>query len=365
MVEKVADPRKVKKTDVEPDVSKIQHGQDAYTTMLMRALSWYHAESDRKTAAKWLRAWMKIHRPADLKAFDTVKGEPHPTYGYLARLILRGAKISDLHTENINLHLNEFLERAEAPKPQVQKTVNRPSIQDAMDAKIREYLGSLEGAFDDYITAGTEFSLESDLRSKEIPQAYVQRIQDWAKAKLREWIEILESKDPDIQEGYAHYNKTAKKNVAKFFATMVEDCTKYGAFKKANRAPRPKKVKPATVQVAKLQFMKDFPELSLSSVSPVEIIGASQVWIYNTKSKRVCVYRTDSGQGIQCKGTRLQNYDPDMSEQRTLRKPGPMTQEILQAGKVQLRKFMESLTTKPSTPNGIVNSECIILRVVK
>jgi hypothetical protein len=54
-----------------------------------------------------------------------------------------------------------------------------------------------------------------------------------------------------------------------------------------------------------------------------------------------------------------------MSETKTLRKPAEQTQSVLAAGKVQLRKFMEALTTKSQTPNGVVNSDCILLRVIK
>jgi len=54
-----------------------------------------------------------------------------------------------------------------------------------------------------------------------------------------------------------------------------------------------------------------------------------------------------------------------MSETKTLRKPAEQTQNVLAAGKVQLRKFMDGLTTKPNVPNGIINSDCILLRVVK
>ena len=176
---------------------------------------------------------------------------------------------------------------------------------------------------------------------------------------------MIEAKDKDLVEGYSNIKKKHQKDYAKFLAGMIEGLNRYAAFKQANRKPRAKKVKPPSVQVARLQFLKEFQALSLTSISPVDLIGAQQAWIYNTKNKKLSVYRTDSSQGIQCKGTRLQNYDPEMSETKTLRKPAEQTQSVLAAGKVQLRKFMEALTTKSQTPNGVVNSDCILLRVIK
>ena len=307
------------------------------------------------------------NRAADLKDFDKVSDkEIRPTYGWIARLISRGAMLSDYHVENFNNYIFTILKTVDAPA--VQKTViisNRPSIQSAMNEKISEYIGTLEGHYDEYITNGIDFSLDSDLKAKEIPHAYITRIQEWAKKRLHEWIEVVEGKDQQINEAYSHYTKTSKKNVAKFFVAMIQDCEKYGAFKKANRKPRTVRQKTPAQQTKNLKYKIKDEELNVSSVNPVEIIGAQSVWLYNTKSKKLMLYRTDSSLGIQVKGSSLQNYDPEMSEQKTLRKPFEQLKELLSAGKVQLRKFMESIKTKKQDVNGRINSEVIILKVVK
>jgi|688.fasta_scaffold01074_26 hypothetical protein len=365
MVEKVADPRKVKKVDIEPNAVAIKAGESGYQTQLMRALSWYHAEQDRKDATKFARSWIKQHMPESLIGFDKARGEVTPTFGWLCRIHQRGAVLSDLHVNKIRDYMRVYAKLQANEVVVAVKATPRPSIQESMDAKAREYLGNIEGALDDFLKEGKDFDIEADLKGKEIPKAYAPKIEQFLKNKLREIIEVIEAKDKDLVEGYSNLKKKHQKDYAKFLAGMIEGLNKYAAFKQANRKPRPKKAKPPTVQVAKLQYLKEHAELKLNSVSPVEIIGASQAWIYNVKSKKLSVYRTDSGQGLQCKGTRLQNYDPDMSDMRTLRKPADQTQEILNAGKVQLRKFMEALTTKAANPNGIVNADCIILRVIK
>lgn len=363
MVEKVADPRKVKKTDIEPSTDKIQAGDTGYKTELMRALNWYHAEQDRKDATRHARAYVKARMPSSLIGFEKAKGEVTPTFGFLSRLVMRGAKLSDYHTSELQSYLSNYSKTAEPVKPVAAPA--RPSIQENMDAKAREYMGSIEGALDDFITEGKDFNLEADLKAHEIPKAYAPKIEIFLKKKLREIIAVIEAKDKDLVEGYSNLKKKHQKDYAKFLAGMIEGLHKYAAFKQANRKPRVKKAKPPSVQISKLQYLKEFQDLGLTSISPVDLIGAQQAWIYNIKTKKLMVYRTDSSQGLQCKGTRLQNYDPEMSETRTLRKPAEQTQSVLNSGKVQLRKFMESLTTKPSTPNGIVNSDCILLRVIK
>jgi hypothetical protein len=364
--EKVANPKNVV-VGAEPDSTKIVAGAEGYGVKFITAMNWYSIDGNKADARKYLREYIKKNRSADLKDFDKVPDkEIRPTYGWIARILSKGAKLSDYHVENFNNYLFTILKPISIPA--VQKTViltNRPSIQDAMLEKITNYIGTLEGAYDEYITNGVEFSLEADMKAKEIPQAYVPRIEEWAKKRLREWIEIVEGKDAQLNEAYAHYKKTSKKDVAKFFASMIQDCEKYGAFKKANRKPRATKPKTPAQQVKNLKYKTKDEELNISSVNPMDIIGASAVWLFNTKNRKLSVYRTDSGQGIQVKGSALQNYDPEMSETKTLRKPAEQLQELLNAGKVQLRKFMETIKTKGGDVNGRISLDTLIVRVVR
>jgi len=364
--EKVANPKNVV-VGAEPDATKIVAGVEGYGVKFITAMNWYSIDGNKADARKFIREYIKKNRPADLKDFDKVPDkEIRPTYGWIARILSKGAKLSDYHVENFNNYIFTILKPITIPV--VQKTVivsNKPSIQDAMNEKIANYIGTLEGAYDDYITDGTEFSLEADMKAKEIPQAYVPKIEEWAKRRLREWIEITEGKDAQLNEAYSHYTKTSKKDVAKFFAAMVQDCEKYGAFKKANRKPRTAKPKTPAQQVKNLKYKTKDEELSISSVSPMDIVGASAVWLFNTKNRKLSVYRTDSGQGIQVKGSALQNYDPEVSETKTLRKPAEQLQELLNAGKVQLRKFMDTIKTKGGDVNGRVSLDMLIVRVVR
>ena len=95
------------------------------------------------------------------------------------------------------------------------------------------------------------------------------------------------------------------------------------------------------------------------------IVGAQQVWLFNTKTRKLAVYRTDSALGIQVKGTTLQNYDPEMSTQKTLRKPADQLKDLIGAGKIQLRKFMDNIKAVDTVPNGRLNADTLIVRTVK
>jgi len=105
--------------------------------------------------------------------------------------------------------------------------------------------------------------------------------------------------------------------------------------------------------------MREFAELNLKSVSPANIIGSSEVWFYNTKYRRVGVYRAE-GTTLAVKGTTIIGFDIKESKAFTLRKPEEFFKG-LSLGKRALTAKMKTLTTKPAVPNGRINEETILL----
>ena len=354
----------------EPDVSILAPDSKNYDIVLMRVLNWYSFEKAKSDARKYMRDYVKINMPSELKTFDAVRDvEVVNTYGWIARVILREGALSDKHMAGFSSYLTKLLNNTVQPiEPVVAKVVTsapKPSIQDSMKEKISEYLGELEGSFDVMINDKEDFSLYRNMQANQIPKPYVPDIKDWVKNKMREFIEAYEGKEAQVKEGYSNYTTRELKSIVKTLAQFIEDCDKYSEFKKANRKPRIVKPKLPGVQVKSLKFKKEDTELGLKSISATEIIGAQQVWFYNTKNRKLIVYKTESSSGIQVKGSSLQNYEPDMSCQKTLRKPAEQIKAMMTAAKVPLRKYMDTITSKPAPANGRVNAEMIILRAIK
>lgn len=336
-----------------------------YTSVLARALNWYNSEIDRKEARGFIRNYVISKQGREpLKIFDRIP-ETHikPTYGWLARMAINGNVFRDQDLKKLDDYVSNLFTVELAPPKVV--VADKPSVRDHMKEKVQEYIGELEFAFDGVIKEDKEFDLRKDMQARGIPAPYVPIVQEWVKKKAQEYIFVYETSDPFYKEGYSNITRRRLTSIIKTLSQWVEDLDSYNQFKKANRKPRAKKVKPPGVQVQKLKYKLEDPEMGIRSVNPVEIVGSSQVWIYNTKYKKISVYRTDSALGIQVKGSSLQNYDPDLCEQKTLRKPKEIIKTILSAGKVQLRRIVSELTTKETPVNGRINDECIIVRVIK
>ena len=101
------------------------------------------------------------------------------------------------------------------------------------------------------------------------------------------------------------------------------------------------------------------------SVDPKGIIGASQLWAYNTKTRNLSVYHAVGNSGLSVRGTTITGFDTDASITKKLRKPDEQVKQVIHAGKVDLRNFMKCLTTKDSKATGRINADTILLRVVK
>jgi hypothetical protein len=134
---------------------------------------------------------------------------------------------------------------------------------------------------------------------------------------------------------------------------------------KAARKPRKKPVASPEKRISRLQYMKAFPELKLVSVDPRKLLGAAEVWLYNTKYLQLQVYRAASQTGLDIKGTSLLNYDEAKSQTKRIgKKTGEITAKVLSAGKVALRRLMDEINATATEGNGRLGENVIILRII-
>jgi len=345
----------------EPNAVAIHIESPRYTTLFRNALNWYSIDQGKSDARKYLREYVRKTKILSLKEFDAVPDNKIiTTYGWMARLIMRGAVLFDNHVQRLVDYLLDIVKNVNVVN------TNRITVQESMQQKISKYIGELEGVLDSFLrNKDFSFNMEADLKSKEIPQAYTSAILSWAKNKLKELIEVLESKCPQLNEGYSNFTKRKLREFAKFIAEIIKTVEKYADYRKANRKPRQTKPKSPAQQTKNLKYLVKSEELGISSVMPVEIVGAQAVWLYNTKTRKLSNYSTDSALGLTIKGQTIQNYDPEISRQKTCKKPAEQLKNLLSAGKVVLKKFLDGINTKAENVNGRINSQTLLIRVIK
>jgi hypothetical protein len=121
-------------------------------------------------------------------------------------------------------------------------------------------------------------------------------------------------------------------------------------------------VKTADMQVKKLQYKESDDDYGVSSVSPLTVPGSRKVLVFNTKTRKLSVYESDSE--IEVKGTSLKNFDEIKSYGLTIRKPDDILPIIANKTEKMFTKAIDTLKTKRGKVNGRINKDTILLRTL-
>jgi hypothetical protein len=130
------------------------------------------------------------------------------------------------------------------------------------------------------------------------------------------------------------------------------------------KKPRTVKAKPPAVIVKKLKFLREFAELNLKSIDPATIVGADELWVYNTKNRKLINYSAADGETLTVKNSSIIGYDIGRSDSKTLRKPEEFFKD-LSIGKRNMGTAAKSIKTKSSQPNGRISADMILIGAFK
>lgn len=340
--------------------------QENYNVSLTSALVWYRDNVDEKKIRKFaIEYFAKLGKKKEVLAINKAGDYDVRQLGVLCRLVSNGNVLSDEHMNTIENMVNHIIRKEALPqKIKEDKTVvvpvATPSIQDRMDEKAHDLAGEIEGAIDEFITTKTtKFSTKSYLAANQVAAPIAKRIGEFFAGRIPEIKEAITGDDDQVVEGYSNFTKRELKKFLAFLEEIVSDCQQQVQTAKANRAPRKRKAVSPTKVVSKMKFMKDFAELNLKSCKPEDIITSTELWVYNTKYRKVTVYKSDGGM-LSVKGTTILGFDVKESKTMTLRKPEEFFKG-LSMGKRALNGALKKLTTKPSAPNGRINEDCVLL----
>jgi len=166
-----------------------------------------------------------------------------------------------------------------------------------------------------------------------------------------------------LREGYSHLTKKDAKTYLTALETLIGACDLVIDAAKATRKPRQKAPPSKEKMVAKVKYKERDDKLQIVSINPLDLIGAQEVWVYNTKTRKLGKYIAEDHATIKVKGTTLEFFDESKSIQKTLRKPEETLKEFKKASKVKLRKFLDEIKTTDIKLNGRLNTDTVILKV--
>jgi hypothetical protein len=364
-----------------PDFTYLVKSHKNYRSNYNAALLYTHYEmsaSDlKKETVRYLRSLDVRHTLID-RARELNENR-FSTVGKYCYILNHGGELPDAVQEKLIFAIEKTIEEEEQRQAKQQKNKQdelperevKPviSIQDRVKERAREVAGDIEGMIDSFhLDRKTPVPAVDELvglfKSNDLKAPHVRVIQQSFSRRVEEVALAAEGKDRELAQAYSHFSKPELKKLKQLFDNLLKACEMLQEVAKVARAPRKKKPVSIEKQVAKLKFKKEDTGLGIVSVSPSQILGAREVWVYNTKTRKLGQYKAADVDGIGVKGTSLTNFSADSAE-KTLRKPAETLADFKKASKVKLRTFLKDLSTLDTKPNGKLNENHIVLRTDK
>lgn len=354
-------------------------------TEMARFYNWYNYVCDKAEAREWTEQLISAY-PKRQHLVARYKKIPDwrvsSTLGWISRIIMRGGHVPyrtlrfmAKQIKETEIMLQKYQEPEVKDKPEA-KAVSVMNIQERMREKLGECLGEAEGLIDEFRASGYkgEVKVFQLFKQFNIHQNQVNDIVSWAQPQLDEMLELQEVLDKkkrtdfedQLVEGYSHMGKRQIKAVVEMWTGIIDAAKSYGSVKKAERAPRKRKPVPPEKMVKRLKFLRRDEATGLESIDPTKLVGASEIWVYNTKTRKIGIYVADDySKVMMVKGAGLLGFSEKDSNQKTLRKPETQLKEFLTLGKPAARKWFAGIKSTEIKMNGRTNEHTILLRAYK
>lgn len=370
----------------EPDLSLgVGKTEDDIKWQFAGAFNWYSHTCDSEKARQWIVQYAEnspSYSDEDIEAIK-LSSDFTNTAGWIARIINRGIdEIPDKYTSYLDNIVKQMLEdgksKIEAQKLKLVKLQEgRERAKRLQEMKKDELIGELIGELEEQVDLlfenkfKSKFNFASFFEQHKVTKEQNQEIKSSFENQIKELEEVLEGEDEQLVEAYDHLAPKEIKALLKFLRAIQDACDEWEAKApkenektKKPRKPRKKKVKPASEIVKRVNYQQESKEFKLTSIEPTKIIGATQVWVFNTKYRNLGVYNSCDSSGISVKGSTLKNFDQNTSIEKKLRKPDSVLKSVMEGGKVALRKVLDPIKCKERRLTGRLNKDTIILRVL-
>ena len=370
-----------KLTGAEPQWSGTESGTE-YATKLRDHMFYcnYHftAKDLKRDVLKYCEK-LGAFSKQDLKdlnsSYDSKSKVTLGTPGSLCRAGVAGAPLLEQHKQFIVTHITKLIsdwremktEMTQTDEENKTPTVPKVTIQDRLAEKLSEYIGHFDEMYDIVIKGGTVNPNSYEfLQSNSVPQAQAAKLAKRFEQYLNELTTAQNGTCPQLKEAYKHYKAKDYQRHFAFLNKIIDDCSSYYQVKKTTRKVRAKATPSKDKLVSKLKFMADDKLLKLVSINPTEILTATELWVYNSATRKLGRYVADEySKTLSVKGSSIVGFDEAKSIAKTLRKPAEQLKEFMKAGKVQLKKFMDTVKTTDTRLNGRINSDTVLLKAIQ
>ena len=225
-----------------------------------------------------------------------------------------------------------------------------------------EFGNILERFLDDYMIKLSDGgsirkpNFESAIKSYKPTKREIKLLRDHFIEVRGEITGAINKTDEDLVEGYSFLSTTKLKKLDGYLESLIEVLEEKSKITRRKRKVDPNKL------VKSVQYMSESKEFNLESIDPVNIVGASGLLCFNTKTKKLTLFEASTKEGLRVKGTTIQNFS-ESSVTKTIRKNNFNLLSNITEGRIDYTKrVMDNIKTKNAIPTGRINKDTVILR---
>lgn len=327
----------------EPEINAITCKSD-----LIHILNWYHSEKSKDDAKQYIIDYCYKNQPNLVSKAEKINvSNVVPTYGWIARLLIRG--LIDAKGE---LNLVKYIQSIDLNVSDEPKLTVKKYTKPEFDTE--DFIGFLEEKVDRFMLLKEAFDINDEIKAHLVPLKALSQVKEWAERRIKEFddYEFISEDEGGKQVVEYTYNLTPKQ-----LQKLIQNLT-IVQVKKAKKVIK-KKVD-ANKQVSKLKYLTEFGDYK--SINPVHIVGAKLCVTYNTKNNVISILKNNVAGGLFVKGTSIYNFDEKLGKKK-LRNPVMNLKNFTTCPKDDLIKLYDSIKSKASKLSGQMTEHTIILRV--
>lgn len=337
-----------------------------YKTSLVRALNYYNSAYENKEKKAWAEKYseqtfseLPEYEFRSIGALMRLKARNQPLEDReLVRIINEVTRLTNLNTEIVDAKnaINKSAKRSTLPSIPLKE-----KLEDAANVVGAHF----DFMLDDFRANGTAPNFSGYLSNNKVPVEVVALVPAFYASNIGD-LKAVFNGDEELAENYAYMTRVQLRKYLNILESIKSVCDSYCNANKAITVVKPrktytKKVKPASVVAKNVKFMVESPELGIKSVLPSKIVGAKEVWVFNTRYRKLAIYRTADGKELSVKGTTIIGFDEALSSAKAIRKP-EWVKELMGHSKAAFNKAYGAINTKIQAVTGRINEDCVIVK---
>ena len=331
-----------------------------------------HAEIANKETYKAFRNWIKKGSTWTKKEKDIVLGCPDYCFLSIGEYTWFWEKVGYmLPAQEIYIY-NKFdyfkqksEERAEEKK---QAAAQRKAVVKPIRRELDVMISAVDKVIDDFFDGRKVASVESlttscklnKEESNAVYEEYANALDEFKEVQRVRKLKNRSDWDDQLVEGYSHINKPGMDKLVLWLDEFLQVMVSQQQRKTPVRRKKPQDPRKIVARLRHLQADKD---LGIASINPVNILGSTEVWVYDTKRRRLGLYMSKNDGGLHVKGTSITGYDEELSYEKTLRKPEEQLALITKKSKKALHEVVGKIRGKQMKVKTRINPNMLLLKV--